>query len=34
MADPLASHGHTKGDARRIKDLIESHQAAGDTKQG
>jgi hypothetical protein len=24
--DPLASHGHTKGDARRIKDLIEEHQ--------
>ncbi len=27
-ADPLASHGHTKGDARRIKDLIEEYQAA------
>ncbi len=26
--DPLASHGHTKGDARRIKDLIEGYQAA------
>jgi hypothetical protein len=25
--DPLASHGHTKGDARRIKDLIENYQA-------
>src|SRR6266850_930657 len=25
--DPLASHGHTKGDARRIKELIEDHQA-------
>ena len=29
--DPLESHGHTKADARRIKDLIEEyqHQAAG-----
>ena len=26
--DPLASHGHTKGDARRIKNLIENYQAA------
>ena len=26
--DPLASHGHSKGDARRIKDLIEDYQAA------
>src|ERR1041384_2726526 len=26
--DPLASHGHRKGDARRIKDLIEGYQAA------
>jgi DNA primase catalytic subunit len=28
--DPLESHGHTKADARRIKDLIEEyqHQAA------
>ena len=25
--DPLASHGHTKGDARRIKELVENHQA-------
>ena len=25
-ADPLESHGHTKADARRIKDLIESYQ--------
>jgi hypothetical protein len=24
--DPLASHGHTKRDARRIKDLIEEYQ--------
>lgn len=26
--DPLASHGHTKGAARRIKDRIEEYQAA------
>ena len=25
---PLASHGHTKEDARRIKELIENFQAA------
>jgi len=25
---PLASHGHTKADARRIKELIEDFQAA------
>jgi hypothetical protein len=25
--DPLASHGHRKPDARRIKELIEEHQA-------
>jgi len=33
--DPLASHGHTKGDARRIKDLIEQYQsdAAGTVSQ-
>jgi hypothetical protein len=24
--DPLASHGHTKDDARRIKELIEGYQ--------
>ena len=30
-SDPMESHGHTKADARRIKDLIESyqHQAGG-----
>ena len=27
-ADPLTSHGHTKADAKRIKELIEDHQAA------
>jgi hypothetical protein len=26
--DALVSHGHTKGDARRIKDLIEQYQAS------
>src|SRR5436190_3575577 len=26
-SDPLTSHGHTKGDARRIKELIEEYQA-------
>jgi hypothetical protein len=26
-SDPLASHGHTKADAVRIKDLIETYQA-------
>ena len=25
-SDPLASHGHSKADARRIKELIEAHQ--------
>ena len=24
--DPLASHGHSKGDARRIKELLEGYQ--------
>jgi len=26
-ADPLTSHGHKKADAKRIKELIEDHQA-------
>src|SRR5882757_1046179 len=26
-SDPLASHGHTKADAQRIKQLIEEYQA-------
>jgi hypothetical protein len=35
-SDPMESHGHTKADARRIKDLIEgyqhgSHDGAGET---
>jgi hypothetical protein len=27
-SDPITSHGHRKGDAQRIRDLIESYQAA------
>jgi hypothetical protein len=27
-SDPLASHGHRKADARRIRDLVEAYQAA------
>jgi hypothetical protein len=26
--DPMASHGHSKADARRIRELVESYQAA------
>jgi hypothetical protein len=26
--DPMSSHGHSKGDAQRIKDLIENAQAS------
>lgn len=26
-ADPIVSHGHTKQDARRIRELIESYQS-------
>jgi hypothetical protein len=26
--DPIASHGHRKADAQRIRDLVESYQAA------
>jgi hypothetical protein len=25
-SNPIESHGHTKGDARRIRELIEQHQ--------
>jgi hypothetical protein len=28
-SDPLASHGHRKADARRIKELIETAQSRG-----
>lgn len=27
-SDPMTSHGHTKADAQRIKDLVEEAQAA------
>jgi hypothetical protein len=27
--DPITSHGHRKGDAQRIRDLIERYQAPG-----
>ncbi|HTC55288.1 MAG TPA: PH domain-containing protein [Candidatus Sulfotelmatobacter sp.] len=27
--DPITSHGHRKGDAQRIRDLIEHYQAQG-----
>jgi hypothetical protein len=33
-SDPLASHGHSKADARRIKELIENHQAASANPPG
>jgi hypothetical protein len=33
-SDPLASHGHSKGDAQRIKELIEEHQAQGGRQPG
>ena len=26
-SDPLASHGHRKGDAQRIRELVETYQA-------
>jgi hypothetical protein len=29
--DPMTSHGHRKADAQRIRDLIESYQAASHT---
>lgn len=31
--DPLSSHGHTKSDARRIKDLIEQSQATAGARR-
>jgi hypothetical protein len=30
--DPLASHGHRKGDAQRIKELIEGYQANSENR--
>src|SRR5277367_4546676 len=32
-SDPLASHGHRKADAERIKELIEGYQAAPENRQ-
>ena len=31
--DPLASHGHSKADARRVKELIEDYQARPVTEE-
>ncbi len=31
-SDPIASHGHNKADARRIKELIENGQAEMDRR--
>lgn len=28
-SNPILSHGHSKGDARRIRELVEQYQAAG-----
>lgn len=33
-SDPIASHGHTKGDAQRIKQLIEDAQVEFSRKPG
>ena len=33
-SDPLTSHGHSKGDARRIKELIEEYQAHPANRSG
>jgi len=33
-SDPLASHGHTHGDARRIKELVEQYQAQQENRPG
>ncbi len=33
-SDPLASHGHSKGDAQRIKELIEEYQAQPANRPG
>jgi hypothetical protein len=31
-SDPITSHGHRKADALRIRDLVETYQAAGRAK--
>ncbi len=33
-SDPLASHGHGKSDAQRIKELIEEYQAQASNRPG
>ena len=33
-SDPLMSHGHSKKDARRIKELIEQYQALPENRTG
>jgi len=33
-SDPLSSHGHGKGDAQRIKELIEEYQAQPGNRPG
>ncbi len=33
-ADPLESHGHTRRDARRIKELIEQYQVQPENRTG
>src|SRR5580704_13313419 len=33
-SDPLASHGHRKGEAQRIKQLIEEYQAMASNRPG
>jgi hypothetical protein len=33
-SDPLTSHGHRKGDAQRIKQLIEEYQAQSANRPG
>jgi hypothetical protein len=32
--DPLTSHGHSKGDARRMKELVETYQASAENRTG
>jgi hypothetical protein len=31
-SDPITSHGHRKGDALRIRDLVETYQVQGKTR--
>ena len=32
--DPMTSHGHSKGDAKRIRELVEIHQATATEASG